>query len=87
MNLRNTSVNTRSDCAWPGGHVRSDVGGLGVASGTQLDMNVNEIILTVATFKCQHKIFGGRRSRALRRIARSVWINPAGVARMLTRLL
>jgi hypothetical protein len=46
MNRRNTSVNARSDSAWPGGRVRSDVETLSVASGTQLNMNVNEVIST-----------------------------------------
>jgi len=45
MNRRNTSVNARSDSAWPG-RVRSDVGTPSVASGTQLNMNVNEVIST-----------------------------------------
>lgn len=44
MNRRNTSVNGRSYSARTDGRVRSDVGGLGVASGTQLGMNVNEVI-------------------------------------------
>jgi hypothetical protein len=44
MNRRNALVNARSNSARTGVRVRSDVGGLGVASGMQLDMNVNEVI-------------------------------------------
>lgn len=45
MNRRNTSVNARTDSARRGGRV-SDAGTLSVASGTQLNMNVNEVIST-----------------------------------------
>jgi hypothetical protein len=43
MNHRNTSVNARSNSARTGGRVCSDVGRLGVASGTQSQMNVNQV--------------------------------------------
>jgi hypothetical protein len=44
MYRRNASVDARSNSARTDGRVRSDLGGLGVASGTQLSMNVNEVI-------------------------------------------